>query len=374
MHTWLLEAEIALLFFAILVPLMLAPWIDRQYHRFGRLAGWPAVVSAATALYVCALVAFTMFPLPEETASFCQDRARFDYWQTQPFGSLDDVAARYEAVGLLGTLTSNVFLQVFFNVLFFVPLGLLLAHRWRRGIVATVLISFGVSLAIESTQGTGIWGIYECPYRLADVDDLITNTLGGLVGWIIGRLLNPVLPDPRPEPVADLAPPGLPRRILAAGLDIWVFILATLGITVVIDALTGSLEGESPTAIEGQVAAFGAVESLVIVLLFIVIPALRSDRATPGIASVDLVTARASAPDTGASRWSLVVRALVRFGPVPIVGPVWFAFGIVDLTCAALRRDRRTLTDLLSRTVLVTLRRFRDRVPGSPPQLADAER
>ena len=373
MHTWLLEAEIALLFFAILIPLLLAPWIDRQYRRFGRIAGWPAFISAATALYVCAMVAFTMFPLPDETPTFCADRPRRDYWQTNPFGSLDDIAAKVESSGLSATLTSPVFLQVVFNVVFFVPLGILLAHRWRRGLLPTVGISLAVSLAIESTQGTGVWGIYPCPYRLADVDDLITNTLGGLLGWVIGRLLNPVLPDPRPQPSPDLDPPGLPRRILAAGLDILVYLLATLAVVVLLDASRGALDGESPAAIEGQFIGLGLVQAGVILALFMVLPALRSDRATPGIASVDLAVVRASGSAGSAAVWSVVVRALVRFGPVPVVGPVWFAFGLIDLTCALIRTDRRTLTDLLSGTVLITLRRFH-RESTEPQQLADADR
>ena len=46
-------------------------------------------------------------------------------------------------------------------------------------------LSFGLSLLIESTQGIS-------GHRVADVDDLILNTLGGLIGyggWLAGRWL-----------------------------------------------------------------------------------------------------------------------------------------------------------------------------------------
>lgn len=367
MHTWLLEAQIALLFFAILIPLLLAPWINRQYRSYGRLAGWPAFVSAATALYVCALVAFTMFPLPDETATFCDDRARHDYWQTTPLESLNDVSAVYAQSGLAATLTSPVLLQVVFNVVFFVPLGFFLAHRWRRGILASTGIGFAVSLTIESTQGTGIWGIYACPYRLADVDDLMTNTLGAAIGWVIGRILTPVLPDARPDPATDLEPPGLPRRILAVGLDLLVFALSVLGIALIVDFLRGALEGESPDAVEGQVTQFGVVQAVVIVVLFVVVPAVRRDRAGPGLASVDcmVVGNRSCQP---ADRWSVAVRAGVRYGPIPVIGPIWLAFGLVDLAVATVRADNRTAVDLLSGTRVITLRRYRhdEESPGEP--------
>ena len=42
----------------------------------------------------------------------------------------------------------------------------------------------------------------------------------------------------------------------------------------------------------------------------------------------------------------MIVRALVRFGPVPVVGPLWFAFGVIDLVCALIRTDRRGRTDV----------------------------
>lgn len=358
MHTWLLETEIALVFFAILIPLLLAPWINAQYERFGRLAGWPAFISAATALYVCALVAFTMFPLPDETADFCTKRSTFDYWQTVPFESLNDIQAQYQATGLAATLTSGVFLQVVFNIIFFVPLGILLAHRWRRGLLFSAGVGALVSLAIESTQGTGIWGIYSCPYRLADVDDLMTNTAGAVIGWCLGRALNPVLPDPRPSPAADLDPPGLPRRILAVGLDLLTFALTTLGVAVVIDAARGVLEGEDPQAVEGQAAGLGVIQAGAILALFIVIPWIRRDRATPGLACVDCMVAGQDS-ERPASRSSTAVRALVRYGPIPIVGPGWLAFGLVDLVVGLARSDGRTAVDLISRTRVITVRRFR---------------
>ena len=358
MNTWLLEAQIALLFFAILIPLLLAPWINRQYRSYGRLAGWPAFISAATALYVCALVAFTMFPLPDETPTFCVDRARRDYWQTTPFESLNDVSAVFEQSGLAATLTSPVLLQVVFNVIFFVPLGFFLAHRWRRGILFSTLMGLLVSLAIESTQGTGVWGIYACPYRLADVDDLMTNTLGATLGWVLGRLLTPLLPDARPDPVTDLEPPGLPRRILAVGLDLLTFALVVLGVAVVVNYFRGALEGESPAAIEGQAAQFGVVQAVAIVVLFVLIPGLRRDRAGPGLASVDCMVV-SNATGLPAGRLALAVRAAVRYGPIPVVGPVWLAFGLVDLGCATIRSDNRTVVDVVSGTRIITLRRFR---------------
>ena len=69
------------------------------------------------------------------------------------------------------------------NVLLFVPLGVFLPLLDRRYRAAknTVLFGFGLSLAMELLQ------IFT--YRATDVNDLITNTLGTLVGYGIATIL-----------------------------------------------------------------------------------------------------------------------------------------------------------------------------------------
>ena len=44
-----------------------------------------------------------------------------------------------------------------------------------------------LSLGVEITQLTGIWGIYPCAYRQFEVDDLILNVSGVLAGYLLGR-------------------------------------------------------------------------------------------------------------------------------------------------------------------------------------------
>jgi hypothetical protein len=50
--------------------------------------------------------------------------------------------------------------------------------------VATGL-GLAVSLLIELTQLTGVWGVYPCAYRLFDVDDIVTNSFGALLGALV---------------------------------------------------------------------------------------------------------------------------------------------------------------------------------------------
>ena len=75
---------------------------------------------------------------------------------------------------------------VFMNSLLFVPFGTflpyLLSSKYKKSNVAvTVLISFSISIIIEGLQ-------YLCSIGVCEIDDVIFNTLGALVG-ALGYLL-----------------------------------------------------------------------------------------------------------------------------------------------------------------------------------------
>ena len=69
------------------------------------------------------------------------------------------------------------------NILLFIPMGFLLPAIWKeyRPIKKTVLMGLSVSVIIELLQ------IFT--FRLTDIDDLITNTLGTFLGYYCGKML-----------------------------------------------------------------------------------------------------------------------------------------------------------------------------------------
>lgn len=75
------------------------------------------------------------------------------------------------------------------NVLLFIPLGLFLPLFLRkfRNFFRTVFFGFCVSLLIEILQ--------LFTFRATDVNDLMTNTLGTLLGWCLGMLLKRCIPQ-----------------------------------------------------------------------------------------------------------------------------------------------------------------------------------
>jgi glycopeptide antibiotics resistance protein len=69
------------------------------------------------------------------------------------------------------------------NILLFIPLGFILPFIWKKYEVLwkTILSGITFSLIIELSQ------LFN--RRVTDIDDLLMNTLGGVIGWVIFRLL-----------------------------------------------------------------------------------------------------------------------------------------------------------------------------------------
>lgn len=79
------------------------------------------------------------------------------------------------------------------NVLLFVPLGFFLPVLWKwfRSFWRTALFGLAFSLTIELLQ--------LFTFRATDINDLMTNTAGTVLGWCLGRLLLKLFPSIRPS-------------------------------------------------------------------------------------------------------------------------------------------------------------------------------
>ena len=346
---YVVEGAYALALFTALTFVLISWFVSRQYARFGRFAGWPAGVSAAQILYGCALIAFTLFPIPDYSTDYCATRADVQRWQLDPLTSLDNIAAYAQANGAIATAFSPVLWQVMLNVIFFVPFGFFLAYRSRRSLLTTTALAAGTSVLIELTQGTGLWGLLPCPYRIADIDDVITNTTGAILGWILAVALRQALPDPTPQPTPDPGPPRPMRQMVGVLLDVQIYLIVQIGIVVLVNpALEGIIDLNSPYVFEVLVTS-------VTFTLFAFIPMLRTDRASPGLASVHLMVARKDGSTQPAALWSVLVRWIVRWLPVTFFGlPALLVILPIEALVSWRTKEHRSIASILSRTVLVT--------------------
>lgn len=196
---------------------LLVPFIAVSYRRRGRLTFWRSVGWLAILIYFFAIWSYTLLPIPETLDYRCLPA------QLEPLKTLDDVRA-YGVAGAREILHNRAVQQVVLNVILFMPLGFLIRSMFRGGMVVSFVVGAALSFLIESTQYTGVWGLFPCAYRLFDVDDMITNTTGAVLGsflaliLFLGRGTDSVNPK-APQPVTAT------RRFLGMFVDVFVVFL-----------------------------------------------------------------------------------------------------------------------------------------------------
>lgn len=372
MSPWIWSGRTAILLGGVFFLILWLPMLVHQYRRWGSWNLARLLGSLAVSLYGASLITYTLLPLPDPAELQCAAGLRTP--QLRPLRMVDDITAALRDRGsLVATLRSFTFLQVAFNVLLFMPWGIIVRRFLRRGFLFTVGTGFLVSLLIETTQGSGLWGIYPCAYRLADVDDLITNTVGALLGAVIAPLVLWWMPDAltlaskrlEPRPITTL------RRWTGQLIDLALYALANSIlqlIATVASVLLGWSFDSTPTR---TLQTFAIVVSWLVVF---VIPPWRHLAASPGQAAVWLTPMwlNRSGQRTHGALWRRLLRANVVILPLVVweVWQTWTTAPPVGLISAALMllavalvpftRTRRSLSGWLTRAEFIDIRTLDD--------------
>nr|WP_247651311.1 VanZ family protein [Roseovarius autotrophicus] len=152
---------------------------------------------AAPLLWVTFFFVFlTQHPFPDLQTLDCPVPSATP--QLKLFRFWDTVAVlREQDRTLIGWLGNRTIAATLMNFLICLFIGLALSRHVRRFLIA-MLFGATLSLTVELTQLTGIWGLYPCAYRQFNVDDLFMNVLGIIAGFVIGRgiLTRKLLPYP----------------------------------------------------------------------------------------------------------------------------------------------------------------------------------
>jgi glycopeptide antibiotics resistance protein len=239
MGEWVWPAYVGVLGGVILFGVFMVPIVAIQYRMYGRFTWRRFLGAAGLSVYGVGLVAYTLLPLPDPNLLKCGPGG--STFQAIPFQFLDDIQRETSGLGITGTLASRATLQVVFNMVLFIPWGVIARRYLSWNIAVSTLTGALASGLIEATQFTGLWGIYDCAYRLADVDDLITNTLGALLGALIAPVVLWFMPQRRELRAArgQSRPVTVWRRWL--GMIIDYVALAFLGFALVVTYRIGLL-------------------------------------------------------------------------------------------------------------------------------------
>ncbi|MGQ3384917.1 VanZ family protein [Glutamicibacter sp. TV12E] len=309
MQTMIWPAAIAVLGAALFLGAAGVFLLAVQYRRHGRLSWRRTITTAMAAIYGFGLFSYTMLPLPATRPAACFTGSGIT--QTDPGHFLYDFRAAIAEMGLRGFATSFVLWQILFNIILFMPLGIL-AVRWLRGNVFTgMVLGFAASLAIELTQYTGIWGLYDCAYRVADVDDLIMNTAGALLGAILAYLpIFSFLTGPK-EGDARYATARRVTRARRAMANVFDAAITTGAVFAITGALS-LIERLGGPATNERLMNFWI--PLVVVVLVFLLPSMSPGRASLGQRCAWLMVAGPGSVPASAPR--ALIRSILGFGGI----------------------------------------------------------
>lgn len=236
MRNFAYDIQLGFLAFPLVALLLALPYALYQYRRFGAISVWKTFVVFTFILYCLCAVSLIVFPLPKDPSQIVEIAQTP---QLQPFHFVEQIRETTDFSwadrSTWGpTLKARAAYEAYFNVLLTVPLGAYLCYLFRCRWWMALLIGMATTLLFETSQLTGLFGIYEHPYRLFDVDDLILNTTGTMLGFWLMIPLAWALPsmDEVNEQARERGSSrvSLTRRALAAVVDLAVlavlFVLA----------------------------------------------------------------------------------------------------------------------------------------------------
>ncbi|RXI46978.1 VanZ family protein [Clostridium tetani] len=197
MYAYVFPIKIALLTVIFLIYLAFIPYCIIQYRKHGFVSKYRSFMHIAFVFYIISAFYLVILPLPDR--NFVPKH--IIHPQLIPFNFIGDFFKEYSNLVARGFSTYSSILknrglwQVFFNVLLLTPLGFFLRYFYNINFKKALAISFLTSLFFEVTQLTGIFGIYKYAYRLFDVDDLMLNTIGGVIGYYLVPISKKILPN-----------------------------------------------------------------------------------------------------------------------------------------------------------------------------------
>lgn len=187
----------ALILFPIIAFFITLPYLIIEYHKYGAIPLLRSVIVYTFILYLLAAFFLVILPLPSKEAVLKMPTRSP---QLVPFTFIKDIMVT-TSLNLKNPSTYLKFLKaptvytVIFNLFLLFPFGVYLHYYFEKKWYQVLIMSFCLSLFFEITQLTGIFFIYPKAYRLFDVDDLMINTLGGLLGFFCTKPLTIFLPS-----------------------------------------------------------------------------------------------------------------------------------------------------------------------------------
>lgn len=220
--------KFAILVFPVLALVLTLPYVIVQYFKYGSVSFLRSLILFTFIFYMLCAYFLVIMPLPHR-------------WEVGPGREVNLVPFKFiekfrtetvldihNRATYVAALKQECLYVVLFNVLLTMPFGMYMKYYFKQKLFVTTVLTFCLSAFFEFTQYTGLYHIYQGSYRVCDVDDLIQNTLGGILGYILMCIVGWILPLPSRDQIDDKAyvngrrVSGLRRTVMFA-IDMVIF-------------------------------------------------------------------------------------------------------------------------------------------------------
>ncbi len=193
----------AISLFPMIVCILTIPFLIWNYRKYNGLSVMRATIIFSFVFYMMCAFFLTLLPLPTLQEVLEREPVPFNHHlfnniisAMQDAGFVaSDRSSWFLPVNWKSLLTSSMLFQIIANIIMQIPLGFYLRYYFRTSWKKALEIGFLVSLFYEMTQLSGVWGIYPYAFRCPDVDDLMNNSLGCMIGFWAAPILMRFLPS-----------------------------------------------------------------------------------------------------------------------------------------------------------------------------------
>lgn len=351
----------------LIVLLSALPYAIYNYRKRGQVPLKRTLVGYSFLWYLVAAYFLVILPLPSRESV---EALNTPYYNLEPFVFVEHFL-RHSGIDLgnpatyPSALVQPTAYTVYFNLLLFLPLGIYLRKYFRLNFIKTLMAGFGLSLFFELTQLTGLYGVYPRPYRIFNVDDLMVNSLGAALGYLMVPLLKAWTPEiEKSSKKQGFREATLPRRLLAFIVDVGIILGLYPLVSRVLDGIPGNYPGQGGLSI--------LLFFLISLGYFIGTTGIWGKK-TPGMALVKINIHPKEGDRLSRSRvvfrhflfllWFPGSPALLEIAeiPEPFLSLLYLGVfvvlgtGLLQLGISALRRDRRLFHDRFSKTFMRSL-------------------
>lgn len=197
MSIYAVPIKVGLIVFPIIALLITIPYMIKEYHNYGSIPFMRTFIIYSFVLYLLIAWFMVILPLPKiETVA----NMKGPWAQLHLFNFISDIArtTHFNITDIKTYIdffkTPSVYTMLF-NFVLTIPFGVYLRYYFNKKWYEVLTFTFMLSFFFEVTQFSCLFGIYPRPYRLFDVDDLLINTIGGMIGFLLAPLASKILPS-----------------------------------------------------------------------------------------------------------------------------------------------------------------------------------